>query len=120
MGDASTRRAARRRPGPAGRLCCGGAVLFCLFLAAPGGTVCDARQPGPGEVRVSVVAILASEHDKRIDPRVECIAKEVRKVHHNLTGFRLAKMTCKTVPVQGAESFELVIDQHASVTVLKS
>jgi hypothetical protein len=100
-------------------LWCGGAVLFCLCLAAPVRTVCQDKPPKPGAVSVSVVAILASERDTFIDPRVACIAREVRKLHPNLKGFRMAKMSCKSVAVGGVDDFGLVADQHAMVTVLK-
>jgi hypothetical protein len=84
------------------------------------GTFAPAADGQPdNEVKVSVVAILASETGKEVDARLEGIAKEVRKIHPQMTGFRLAKMTCKSVPVSGAETFELVADQTASITVLK-
>jgi hypothetical protein len=91
-----------------------------LLVVARAGTGCEGKPLAPGEVRVSVVAILASEENDRVDPRLECIAREVRKLHPNLKGFRLAKMTCKAVPVRGTETFELVVDQTAAVTVLKT
>lgn len=101
-------------------LWCGGVVLVCLFLAAPAGTVCQEPQAKPAEVRVSVVAILASESGNKIDPRVACIAREVRKLHPKLTSFRLAKMTCKSVAVAATDDFALVANQHAAVTVLNA
>src|SRR4051794_24238996 len=113
-------RASAKRTPPGGAGWYGCAVLAWLLLAAPTGTGCEDRPLAPGEVRVSVVAILATEKTDRVDPRVECIAREVRKLHPNLKGFRPAKMTCKAVPVGGAETFELVTDQTAAVTVLKT
>jgi len=71
-------------------------------------------------VKVSVVAILASETSTQIDPRLKSIAAEVRKTRPQLTGFRYAKMTCKPVAVKSAETFDLVADQQATVTVLKT
>ena len=101
-------------------LCCAGAVLVGLFLLAPAGTLGQPPPPKPGEVLVSVVAILATEQNKTINPRVACIAREVRKLHPKLTGFRLAKMSCKSIGVPGTDCFDLVADQHAAVTVLKA
>ena len=100
-------------------LWCGGVMLLCLFLVSPAATLCQ-NAPKQDEVRVSVVAILASEGGKNIDPRVACIAREVRKLHPRLTGFRMAKMTCQSVAVGRTEDFTLVADQHAAVTVLKA
>jgi hypothetical protein len=80
--------------------------------------------PPSSEVKVTVVAILASE-DGQVDPRLKDIAREIRKSDEikkrqpQLTGFRLAKMTCKPVAIRGSESFELVADQQASITVMK-
>jgi hypothetical protein len=125
MGEARAR-GGRFWAGPSYRLLCGGALLFGLFLLAPAGMHSqdqdNAPRSGSGNVRVSVVAILATDRDAPVDPRLDCVAKEVRRVHPDLKlkGFRLAKMTCKSVPVGKADCFELVIDQHAAVTVLKS
>src|SRR5262249_17413516 len=43
-------------------------------------------------VKVSVVAILASENSDYVDPRLACIAREVQKMDPKLTGFRFATM----------------------------
>ena len=117
MGEASMGRAVRF--GPSCRLWCGGGLLFCLFLLAPTGMRSQDKQPS--NVRVSVVAILATQRDEAVDPRLTCIAQEVRRVHPHLKlkGFRLAKMTCKSVAVGAAECFELAMDQQAAVTVMK-
>ncbi len=114
MGEASRFRLPR--PRGAG---CGCAALVLLLLAPRPGLVCPDKPLAPGEVRVSIVSILACEKSNRVDPRVECIAREVQKVHPHLKGFRMAKMTCKAVPVRGTETFELVVDQEAQVTVVK-
>src|SRR5438093_1116861 len=102
----------------------------CLFLALfaasavsllGGAPLAADDAPPMREVNVSVVAILASEQDNKIDPRLEGTAREIRKIHPQLKGFRMGKMTDKKVPVRGAsESFELVADQKAEITVLKT
>jgi hypothetical protein len=97
-------------------------AALLLIGAAPLAAFDD---PPGSDVKVSVVAILASE-DGQIDPRLKDIAKEIKKSSEikkrqpPLTGFRLAKMTCKSVAVRGSESFELVADQQATVTVMKA
>jgi hypothetical protein len=92
---------------------------LAAFILASGASspACDGSPPS--EVKVSVVAILASEQSTQIDPRLKGIAAEVRKTRPLLTGFRYAKMTCKPVAVKSAEAFDLVADQQATVTVLK-
>ena len=83
-------------------------VFFCLPAAAPG------RDDG---VRVSVVAILATDQNDKIDPKLECIAREVRKIDPKWTGFRIAKMACKSLPLGGRGEFDLGDDQTLRVAV---
>src|SRR5258708_99805 len=94
-------------------------TLWMTALLLIGAAPLAAYDDPPGsDVKVSVVAILASE-DGQVDPRLKDIAKEIKKANElkkqqpQLNGFRLAKMTCKSVPVRGSESFELVADQQA-------
>ena len=70
------------------------------------------------EVRVTLVAILATDRDHVVDAKLKEIADEVRKKHPGLTGFRLGPMTCKAVVLGKREVFELVEGQLASVLVL--
>jgi hypothetical protein len=72
--------------------------------------------PAPEDVKVSVVAILAHNRDKTIDPRLKCIAEEVSK-GAPFTGFQMGKMTCMDVRVGVREKFELVDDEVAFLTV---
>src|SRR5262245_7484159 len=93
--------------------------LFSTVLLLLGAPTAARSQPDR-DVKISVVAILASETAKRdVDPRLEDIAKEVEKKLPKMKRFRLAKMTCKSVPLNLAESFELAADQSATITVLK-
>ena len=52
-----------------------GATTVCLLGASP----VKADDNSSREVKVSVVAILASEQDNKIDPRLEDIAREIQK-----------------------------------------
>ena len=88
-----------------------GFVIFTLLAAAP------PKEEKKETVQVSVIAILATEHDDKIDPKLECIAREVRKTHKKLTGFQLAAMTGKSLTIGAREMFELVGDQKVGVTV---
>lgn len=90
------------------------ALAGCLLGAA----TAVAEDP-PKNVSVSVVAILASKTSDEIDPRLKDIAKEIRKKNIDFKGFRVGKITCKSIPVNAAEAFELVADQKASIIVLK-
>jgi hypothetical protein len=89
-----------------------------LVLAATAALLLGAAAPARAfeDVRVSVVAILATGGTK-VDPAVVEIAKEVRKKCPDLTGFRLARMTCRPVAVGKKETFPLEDDQTAAVEV---
>ena len=41
----------------------------------------------------------------------------MQKVNPKLTSFRLAKMTCKSIKIGGRDTFDLVDDQVAVVTI---
>jgi hypothetical protein len=78
------------------------------------------QPPQPEKIRLSVVAICAHNRDDRIDPRLTCMADEIKKAVPQLTGFKMGKMSRKEVPVGGRETFELVDDQVATVTVVQA
>ena len=86
-------------------------VIFTLLAAAP------PKEPERETVLVSVVAILATERDDKIDPKLACIAREVRKTHPKLTGFQMVKMTRKSLAIGAKEAFDLLDEQKAAVTV---
>lgn len=88
-----------------------GFVVLALLAAAP------LKEGGKEPVDVSVLVILATEQDKKIDPKLDCIAREVRKEHAKLTGFQIVTMTKKSLAVGAKETFELVDDQKAAITV---
>ena len=68
-------------------------------------------------VKVSVVAILASEKDDKIDPKLKAIAQEVRKTRPALKGFRMANLSCRSLRIGAVDEFELVEGEKASVTI---
>jgi hypothetical protein len=87
------------------------AVLAFLLALAP---VARASE----EVDVTVVAILATtDKGAKVQPEVAAIAKPVQKKYPDLTGFRLAQMTCQTLTVGKAQTFALVDKEVAMVTV---
>jgi hypothetical protein len=88
---------------------------WCLVLAMLLGTAGHAL--AQDKVRVCVVTILASEHDTKIDKRLERIAREVQKTNPRLTGFRLGPMSSQSLAVGVKDEFKLIEDQVASITV---
>jgi len=69
------------------------------------------------KVVVSVVVILASETDEKVDKRLECIAREVRKIDKKLKGFRMECLGHKSLTVGAVDKFALIEGQQAKITV---
>ncbi len=93
--------------------------LLLLLPALLGSMACCYFQDGD-PVRVTVVAILATEADATVDPKLLCIAREIQKKQPRLTGFELGRINCRPVTVGVKESFDLDGEQKATVTVLQS
>lgn len=90
-------------------------VLLAILLTAT--TLHAAEQPA---IKVSVVAILATDKNNIVDPKLDSIAQEIQtRLDNKLTGFKLAKMSCKSLKVGDKDTFELVNDQVVTVTVLE-
>lgn len=90
-------------------LCC---LLALLSIAA---------MPTPGradDFEVTVVAILASDRHKEIEPKLKPLAEEIRKKDQSLTGWRIARQSKETLHLNEKHSFKLVDDLSAEVTVL--
>src|SRR5581483_12437372 len=96
---------------PGARRC--GLVLVALLAGA-------ATAAAEEKVRVFVIAILATENNNKVERRLECIAREVQKMDPKLTGFRLANMSCQSLPVGASDDFKLVEDQVAGVHILQA
>jgi hypothetical protein len=74
---------------------------------------------GDDNLRVSVVAVLATDKNDKIDPKLECLAKEVQKNDPKLTGFRIGKMTTKSLALGGKDDFDLCGEQCLHVVLEK-
>jgi hypothetical protein len=89
-------------------------ALLTILLTGPA-----TLQAADEVIKVSVVAILATSKDTVVDPKLDSIAQEIQtRLDGKLTGFRLAKMSCKSLKVGDKDTFELVGDQVVTVTVL--
>jgi hypothetical protein len=75
------------------------------------------RAPDEKQVQVTVIAILATEDNDKVDPRLACIATEVQKKEPKLTGFRLAQTSNESVAVGKVTKFMLVDKEVAEVAV---
>ena len=89
-------------------------LALMLFAAAPPK---EADCGNEKSVEVSIIAILATDRNDKIDPKLACIAREVRKGHKELTGFRLSTMTCRSLTLGVKSEFEVVGGQKVGVTV---
>jgi hypothetical protein len=89
--------------------------LFALapLLAVP------AQARADDDVHISVVAILATSKNTTIDPRVAYLASEMTKKDPTLTGFSVARMTCKDLKMGAKDCFEVVDGQKVCVTAEK-
>jgi hypothetical protein len=72
------------------------------------------------DVRVTVVAVLAtSDKDAPVEKELTAIADAVRKNFPDLVGFRSGRITTQSVTVGAEQSFPLVDDEKATVSILK-
>jgi hypothetical protein len=69
------------------------------------------------KVKVTVVAILASDKGDKVDARLKCIADEVRKLDPQLKAFRVGSMTCRSLAVNEASAFPTVKGETALVVI---
>ena len=95
---------------------CWGMLLFLtLGAAAPPK---DAERGDEKSVDVAVIAILATDHNDKVDPKLACIARQVRKSHKELTGFQLGTMARRSLTIGVKSNFEVVGEQKVGVTVV--
>lgn len=91
-----------------------------LTVMAVGALTAGPHRAGAAEtIKVSVIAILATDKDSKVDPGLEDLARCVKKQHPEwkLTGFRLHKVTCKEVEVGSSDTFDLDGTNKATVAL---
>jgi hypothetical protein len=98
--------------------CCSqpGLLLFLLGVTAwitPSALAC----PDADEVRVTVVAIHATDKDDKIDPKLAELAEKLKKKNPKWTGFRMGKQSHESVEVGKKAEFEFCKGQFAVITV---
>jgi hypothetical protein len=92
------------------------AALLVVFLICAVGPTALAKETAP-RVKVTVVTILAGDRNDEVDPRLKCVADEVRKMNPQLKGFRLVSMASRSLAVDEKTEFPLVEDQAAQVVI---
>jgi len=63
-----------------------------------------------GDVKVTVVAVLATSKNKDVDPKCACLPKEVQKNHPELTGFKIKRYSCQELSVGDSFNFPSGLD----------
>jgi hypothetical protein len=94
-----------------------GALLFVMLAAAAPPK--DDKRGDKKSVEVAVVAILATDRNDKIDPKLACIARQVRKNHKKLTGFQLSTIASKDLVVGVKSDYEVAGSQKVGVTVVR-
>jgi len=90
-----------------------GLTLAAIAAASAGGG------PGhAGDVRVTIAAITASSQHQTVDPKLREIAREVQRRQSDLSGYKLGQTDSRALNVGQKESFWLVDDAKADITVL--
>jgi hypothetical protein len=95
-----------------------GLLLVAMGVGVSALVACEKKEAR--KVRVSVLVILASEKDTKVEKKLECIAREVKKTHPKLKGFKSVDLSIKSVAVGAADEIELVEDQKMSITILRA
>jgi hypothetical protein len=88
-------------------------AIFAIALLIARAPACGAGD----EVKVTVVAVLATSKNKNVDAKCACLAREVQKKEPNLTGFQIKRCTCKELAVGDQFKFPLVDDQVMEVSI---
>lgn len=73
--------------------------------------------PADEQVKVTVVVVLATSDNAKVDPKLADLAKEVQKRDPKLTGFKLVATEAKSVAVGGTHTFDLTDKQTLKVKV---
>jgi hypothetical protein len=88
-------------------------VALIVASAAP------ACPPAADEIEVKVLAILASEHHTKVDPKLTEFAKQVQRKDSSLKGFKLDHSSGDTLKLGQTKKFPLSGDEVVEVTVNK-
>jgi hypothetical protein len=91
---------------------------WLLVLALTAGAVSGrARAAEPQPVRVTVVVVMATPNNNKVDPKLKPLSQEVQKKHPKLTGFRIEATVEKSIPVGESRTIDLADGQTLKVTI---
>jgi hypothetical protein len=86
--------------------------LVVIFAAAGSAPAC----PGD-EVQVTVVSILATEKNDKVDTKLAELAKKIKERRPELKGFKIDTQCCESISVGKDKQFVFADKQKAVVTV---
>ena len=71
------------------------------------------------DIKVCVVAVLATEKNATVDKRLADLAKEVQLINPKLTGFKVHRSSSEFLSIDETKTFDLADGQTVDVTVNK-
>lgn len=80
---------------------------------------CSGGHAAAQDVRVTVVAILASDRHQNVDSKLQALAAEIKKRDDRLTGFKIDRTTSKPLAIGQKDTFQLISDLTADVTLVQ-
>ncbi len=87
-----------------------------LLGTALGSTAAPVRADDD-EVKVTIVAVVASSRNKKIDPRLVALAPELKKKDSTWTGFRVERIACQSIQIGGRVTVEIMDDYKVVIEV---
>jgi hypothetical protein len=91
-----------------------------LGLAVLGGVLMSPGSVRAEDIRVTVIAILAStDKNAPVDKELTAVAAAIRQSNPEFIGFRCGRMTSLPIPIGKEESFPLVDDETATVAIMQ-
>lgn len=92
-------------------------LLALLAATSPFTPPPESRAEGKKTVQITVLAILATDQNSHVDPRLQCIAQKVQKLKPSLTGFQLKRAWSRSVEEGNEYKIPLVDREVVLVTV---
>lgn len=93
-------------------------AVMLAFLAILPLRADEKKQNGDSKIRVTVLAILATDKNKEVEKELMEIAKEVQKKEPSLTGFKIDRTSTKLMKIGQKEKFPLT-EETEVVVILK-
>ena len=91
-----------------------GAAILCgtalLSAAAP-------VRGEDGEIKVTIVAVLASSRHQNIDPRLKELAVGLKKKNPKWTGFEVERSACASIKVGGEATVKIMDDFKVTIEI---